>query len=645
MEPPADVGAGKSGRRLGDGVRARIALVGLVLAVFWPLTRAEFIDYDDQIHVFHNRLVKEISRENLVRLWRKPYQGLYIPVTYTLWMFQVRIARGETLHELGTRISPHVFHTTNLALHCLSALLALGILRRLTGGLWPAFGGALLWALHPVQVESVAWVSELKGLLAGLFALAALRLYIAYAECGRGPGAGPGPSGRASGGWAAVLRAVGLYAAGLAAFGVGLLSKPSAIVVPLMGGLIAVFMLRRRVWKTALEMALWLGAAAPVMKVAMGAQPEEIAGFHTPALLRPIVACDTLAFYLGKLVWPSPLCILYSRTPQEILIGNTVWLTAAVPVVLGAALLIRARRGWALASAGLFVAGLSPVLGLVYFAHQEISTVADRYLYLPMLGPALALASVLARWPRRWVAGAAAVWIAALGAVSIVNVGYWHNSETLFTHAVAAQPRSWRAWGLLGGMYEQKGDFENAYASDLTSWKLQPGSGQTNGTLANLLARNGRYREAMRFYATALRLMPNDAELHNNVGFVLARQGKTFAAMYHYRQAIQLKPESATPKRNLAWLLATADDPKLRNGREALALAIAAVQQTRGETPEELDTLAAAAAEVGSFDRAVGAATAAAALARKAGRLEYAAEIERRLAAYRQGHPWHEKPE
>jgi hypothetical protein len=435
-------------------------LVAAITAiVFARLVGCGFTAWDDPGTIATNRLLNPPSWAAVRFYWTTigpdtPGQ-LFTPVTYTVWSAVAAVAGGPP-DAFGVRLRPGFFHGTNVLLHAATAALVFQLLWRLLGRRWPALAGALLFALHPVQVEPVGWASGTKDVLCGMFSVAALLAYVGAVRSER----------RGAARWR--------YLLATSLFLLAMLSKPTAIVVPLMAAAVDALVLGRPwrtvtrwLWPWALLMvpcALWTRAAQP----APWASP-------VPVWTRPLVASDAVAFYLCKIVWPAHLCVDYGRRPTVVVGSGAIYWTWLLPAALLAVPLW--RRWWPLvAAAVLFAAPLLPVSGLVPFDFQFYSTVADHYLYLPMLGVALAAGWALsalatnrlaaarraglgARSPARRAAAKRAFIIAgpalvlvALAIRSVVQEATWQDTSSVFEHALTVNPRSFVACDMLGGV-------------------------------------------------------------------------------------------------------------------------------------------------------------------------------------------------
>lgn len=467
--------------------RKQCAIAAVVIVVATALTclgvvHNDFVNLDDPRHLEMNPYFKPVSWRGLGHLWAKPYFGEYVPLTYTFLAAESRIPASTGSHASGSPFDPAVFHAGSVALHVACVWLVFLLLRRLVHRTDAALAGALLFSLHPLQVESVAWVSETRGLLAAFWSLLAIGAYLSFAgfpgnfvEHGGGATASAAPD-------SGVFRRRRLlhYVFGTTCLILALLAKPSAVVVPLMAGVlvwayplvekrglapsridtrlqtratraacppVSTDCYVRRDWRAVLvSLAPWLLIAGGFAILTKGAQGDEILTFVTPVWARPLIAGDALAFYLGKLVWPEPLAVHYDRAPLVVMRTNWLYVTWLAPAALFAATLVLKRLRPYLPAVGLWVAGLAPVLGLIPFGFQDYSTVADRYMYLPLLGPALAAACWAAGRPGKGRAAIVAALLLPLAILSHTQVTVWRDSPTLYDHTLQVNPRSWLAF-------------------------------------------------------------------------------------------------------------------------------------------------------------------------------------------------------
>ena len=456
-----------------------LLLVLATLAAFGMATRCDFTQWDDPSTLALNPSFNPPGVRKMLHYWRHPHMGLYIPVTYTAWTALAATAQGELPNGTGSHLKASVFHTANVLLHCLSVLVVYAILKLLFRMEWPACGGAMLFALHPVQVEPVAWVSGLKDLLCGLLSLVAIWQYLLYAihapvkvlpSGNRWDTAHPAP-------WRQPLRERKYMHFGVAtiAFVAAMLAKPTAIVTPIICFAIDFWMLRRQLRRILKPLLIWAILTLPVIAISAKTQTADDVVTYIKPFLRPLVAGDALTFYLGKLIAPMAMAVDYGRRPEVVL--GSAWSRVAwmLPVSLAIWIILRRRkRPWLVAASVAFVAPLLPVLGLRPFLMQYTSTVADHYLYLAMLGPAIVLTSVLTRHRNPDVAIACVLLFGAFLLRSAVQVTYWKDDETLVRHTLAVNPYSFTARINLGHDLERRGDFQGARNQFAEAVRLNP---------------------------------------------------------------------------------------------------------------------------------------------------------------------------
>lgn len=416
-----------------------LLIVAAIALTFGRVATHEFVGgWDDGPLIYENPLINPPTTSGLVKIWQGPHARMYIPMVYTTWWTLTRVASVPDPQTGTLQPNPWVFHCANLLVHTLGALVVFAILRRIARNDarsdLAACAGALLFAIHPLQTEAVAWATGMKDLLCGLLALAALWQHIEASD-------------RNS-------RVRHLLAVAL--FILSLLAKPAAVVVPFIAITIDILLLDRNWRKSLIALAPWLVVSLPFLILTRKFQPTpEI--FAPPLWQRAVIALDALGFYVAKLACPLNLAYDYGLRPQVIL-HTTYWpITALVTIAI---VLTRSRR--AIACMLIFIAGVFPVLGLTPFVFQWVSTVADRYVYLSMLGPALAVAFVIARFPNRQAFTAIAAILLAFAALSFMQAGYWKDIETLSRHTLAINPNSPPANTAIGDALFRRGDYAHA---------------------------------------------------------------------------------------------------------------------------------------------------------------------------------------
>jgi tetratricopeptide (TPR) repeat protein len=496
-----------------------LLLLACTAAIFLPARNFQFVNWDDRDMLIENPLLHPPTAEHLQQIWAGPVLKLYTPLPYCLWWIALRISHGSA--------GPQSFHLINIALHMASAALVFSILLRCVQSTLPAFAGALLFALHPLQVESVVWISELNNVLAGALSLAAIRLYLAFAD-------------------AESRRRWIIYAIASLAFLLALFSKPSAVVVPLIAIILDFGFLRRPARRAVASILPWLCAAGLFAIIAQRAQP----GPDVPIWLRPIVAMDALGFYLGHLFWPAHLTVDYARTPGSLWISHR-WIATslsalAVTVVLW--LLRRRARGIGLAAL-VAVAALIPVLGLVPFVFQRYSTVADRYVYLAMLGPALALAAIRGRA----MLTIAAALIAFLAWQTTMQIKTWRDDDALVGHILKLDPHSTIGNKIRGQDLAREHRWTDAIPYYQTALLRNSGDGDIHYNLANAYLYSSDLGKAVAEYQIAIGLLDGESRLRamNNLGIAYFRSGHPAEAESEFEQVLRLDPGNADAARNL----------------------------------------------------------------------------------------------
>ena len=541
-----------------------LALVVLVtFAVFFPTLQAGFLDWDEDPLLIKNFAYRGLGLTQLRWMLTTTRMGHYMPVSW--------ITYGWDYALWGMK--PFGYHLTNLLVHCASAAVFLLIaLRLLSAALSslpsPPRGGerssrawvrgaavfaALFWAVHPLRVESVAWITERRDVLSGLFFLLAVLAYLAYC--------GPEAQG---------FRRRRLYWLSLGCFALALGSKGMVATLPAVLLLLDVYPLRRigdqasarRVLIEKIPFALLALAAAVVGFWAVvrggGMTPLSQLGW----IERIAISLYALGFYLLKTVWPTGLSPLYTLPAPLDLAASTFLLSGAVIVSITAAAVALRRRWPALLAAwASYIVILLPVVGL---AHNGYQIAADRYTYLPSLGLALLAGGIVASAGLGWTTGhyrivpaaLAALVIASLGAAAWKQTELWHDGVTLWGHAVALDPGSGIAHANLGGGLIHQGRTAEAAREFEKAIVLRPNYPEAHLFLGVLRAQGGDVAAADAEFRRALELRPGLADAQNNLGVSLARAGRLAEALGHFERAASLDPDSADFRNNLGLALA-----------------------------------------------------------------------------------------
>lgn len=500
-----------------------LILVAITLAVFWPVWKFDFIDWDDWRLLAENPDFSPVNWSAIWGYWIHGHSNLYAPLTYTLWAVLAWFNQHWTGH---IPLSPGIFHLANLLAHLVAVQFTFLLLRRLTIRALPAFAGAVVFAIHPLQVESVAWVASFNTVLCGALTAAALWLYIGHAQSA---------TRRLSLQWFVASCLVLLLA---------LCAKPMAISAVAMALLIDALILRRgfrQYWKPIL---IWAVLTIPFIIIGRLLQPP-FTLTQTPAWTRPLVAADTTAFYLLKLIWPARLTLDYQRTPIWLLHTGRLWWTWVFPAALLALAIVWWKRmPTLLCGFAVMIVGILPVSGIVGFWFQRYSTVADRYMYLGMMGVAIVVAGFVAAYRKISVGCVGILLTCALMLRSSFRVQDWRNSVTITTNAQAFEENSAIAFKIRAAVLAEMGRLPEAVEQYQRALKFDPSDADTRYNFANLLYRMKQFQPAAREYRQALKEEPNRADIHYNYAVALMAMGQTSAAGSEFRKAVELDPAS-----------------------------------------------------------------------------------------------------
>ena len=529
-----------------------LLLIIITFVVYYQVLSHDFLSYDDNIHVYKNPYVKHVSIPNVLQFWKKPND---FALVYTVWAIQAILAKSPTAEGGVIKLNPRVYHFTNLIFHILSVLIVFTILKLVIKNIWAAGGGALLFALHPVQVESVAWVTGLKDVLSGSLSLLAIWLYLLYT---RSKKTKTNIAQQNNNPIKQKLNTRHLYyILATLSFVLAMMAKTTTVVVPVIVLLLDHLILKRPLKQAIKALIPWVILAMPMMILTKLAQPDKPLTFVPNLWQRILIMGDTITYYLYKLILPFSLGPDYGRSPEFVLKHGWVYLTSILS--FGMLILLwmyRKKRLWLFASAGIFIVGFFTVLGIIPFHFQRISTVADRYLYLSMLGPALIAAWVLSRYKKKKIIVITFVLVLSLfGIISANQTKYWNNTRTFYKHALKINPDSWTSHNNLASAYESERRFDKAISHYSKAIKIKPDYAEAHYNLGITLEKQGRNTEAITHYSEALKINPNYAEAHYNMGIVLEKTGRLEQAITQYSNTIKIKPSHTKAYINLGTVL------------------------------------------------------------------------------------------
>ena len=528
-----------------SGLLISLFLILIPLAMFWQVRHHDFINYDDGLYISENPHIQEgLTWEGIKWAFSadlfsdSPNADFWIPLTFFSHLL--------TIELFGMNPSGH--HLINLLLHLLNTVLLFVILRRMTGALWPsAFVGAL-FAVHPLHVESVAWITERKDVLSTLFLLLTVWAYVRYTDHPR----------------------LHRYLLVVLVFTLGLMAKPMLVTLPFvlllldywpLGRLPLAGLTRPRGLK-ALWRLVWekipLFALAGAFSVMTYLTLQRGVGIHAlesfPLGTRISNALVSYVSYIQKMIWPRGLAVFYPHPGNALplwQVGGASLLLVCITVLV---IRVLQRRPYLAVGWLWYLGTLVPVIGLVRAGDQAI---ADRYTYLPLIGLfimiAWAISDLVAQWHyrRAVLALSAGVLLSVLMVLTWRQVGHWRNSLTLFEHALQVTDENYLAHNNLGLAYYDLRRLEEALLEYQTALTFKPGYALAHNNLGLVYQDLRRFDEALKEYQTAVRHRPDNAKFHYNLGIVHADLRRFDEAILEYRMALTLKPNFAEVHNNL----------------------------------------------------------------------------------------------
>ena len=640
-----------------------LGLVAATWAVFGQTLAHDFVNFDDHVYVYENPLViRGLSIEGIIGAFTHTHARNWHPLTTVSHMLDCQL--------FGLNAGGH--HLTNVILHTISVLLLFLVLKQMTGARWQSVFVTVLFAIHPLHVESVAWIAERKDVLSAMFFMLTLAAYARYARAPSTP----------------------RYLLVALLFAFGLMSKPVLVTLPFVLLLLDYWPLGRigdqksevgsRLRRLITEkIPLFVLSALSCIATLLTQRQGPNAIDQLPFLWRLNNSFVSYVTYLWQMLWPARLAVFYPHPNDRL---PFLEVTAAIAFFVGISLLaiyLRRTKPYLVTGWFWYLGMLVPVIGLVQVGEQAH---ADRYTYLPQIGLYIMIAWTVGdlllkstpRVRRALVGVAAALAIVSLGVRAFGQASYWKNSETLWNHTLAVTGENDVAHNNLGFLFLRRGELDEAIsqfqaALDIRSrntdthyslgaaliqnnlgnalfrkhlWdeaidhlqeavRLRPDYPDAYFNLGSVLFQQGRIDQAIAQWQKALAIRPRDAEAHRNVASALRKQGNVKEAIAEYEQALNLVSEDSVALNNLAWILATSSDASMRDGARAVTLAGKAVQASGGRDPNFLRTLAAARAEAGQFAEAVATAEAAKVLASTQSKPELTSRLEEEITLYR----------
>jgi tetratricopeptide (TPR) repeat protein len=609
-----------------------VLLAAITLAVFGQTLSHEFVNYDDNTYVYANPVVRNgITVHGTKWAFTHVHSQNWHPLTTLSHMLDCQI--------FGLNAAGH--HFTNVLLHTAVVVLLFLVLFQMTGAIWRSGFVAAIFAIHPLHVESVAWIAERKDVLSALFFMLTLTAYTSYVR----------------------NRSVGHYLAVSILFALGLMSKPMLVTVPFVLLLLDYWPLRRNqmlevlpspgygvagrgqksegesLSKLVAEKVPWFLLAAASCVATIVAQRQATGSTEElPLSWRAQNALVAAATYIWQTFWPANLAVFYPHPENQLQLWQIILAAGLLAGLTLLALATRRRYPYLFTGWFWYLIMLLPVIGLVQVGLQGH---ADRYTYLPQIGLCIvatwAIADLTAGWRARIItltcAGSAV--LVALSLCAWNQVGYWKNSETLWAHALAVTSHDDVAEAGLGGILLGRGKIDEAISNFREALRIRPNNPEVHRSLAQALAQEGNVTEAIVHWEKVLELQPEDVTARDSLGAVLAQQGRLAEAVAKWQQSLQYEPDDGNALNNLGWVLSTAPEDSMRNGPQALEFARRASQMAQDNNPMILRTLAAAYAESGQFPEAIDVASRGVQIALDQQNPALADELRRNLALYR----------
>jgi protein O-mannosyl-transferase len=616
-----------------------ICIAALTWLVFGQTLRHDFINYDDPGYVYENtRITGGLSISGIAWAFSHIHSANWHPLTTISHMLDCQL--------YGLKAGGH--HSTNVLLHIAAAILLFLALLQMTGAIWRSAFVSAVFAIHPLHVESVAWIAERKDVLSGVFFMLTLLAYVYYTR----------------------VPSVGRYLVVAFVLGCGLMSKPMLVTLPFVLLLLDYWPLERfsgehsNRFRQLARAPIATGEGAYAPQTALSLVTEKIplialsavSSFVTllaqkgavgwteelPIWERINNAVVSYVLYVWQMLWPARLAVFYPHPERRLPPGIIILSLLLLVSITAIAILLRRQRPYLITGWLWYLGMLVPVIGFVQVGWQGR---ADRYTYLPQIGLYIAVTwtvtdlSALWRHQRTILRVVAILIIGVLSLRTWVQTSYWRDSETLFKHALAVTVNNDVAENNLGIVFLRQGKVDEAISLLQAAVDLRPDNSPAQENLAKALLQKGQVADALIHYRKLLELQPDNIEVHNIVGTVLTQQGRVSEGVDEWQKVLGIQPDNGNAMSNLAWVFATSPDPSLRNGAKAVELAERALRVSAGRIPILFRTLAAAYAESGRFSEAIQTAQQGIDLANSQGNPGLATELQGNITLYQEQQP------
>jgi len=598
-----------------QAVSVCICLAVLTWIVFGQTLWHDFINYDDPRYVYENtKITSGLSVSGIAWAFTHIHSMNWHPLTTISHMLDCQLYA----------LRPGWHHFTNVLLHTIAVLLLFLALQQMTGAFWQSAFVAAVFAIHPLRVESVAWIAERKDVLSGVFFMLMLLAYVHYVRS---------PSVRR-------------YLVVVFVLACGLMSKPMLVTLPFVLLLLDYWPLdriRSQLRQRMLE-KIPLIALSAISSIATFVAQKGAVGWteQLPILERIDNAVVSYVLYIWQMLWPLRLAVFYPHPENRLPLWEIICSLLFLISISVVAIALRKQRPYLITGWFWYLGMLVPVIGLVQVGWQGR---ADRYTYLPQIGLYIAVtwaaADLTALWRHRRaiVSTAATLAVGLLSLRAWAQTSYWRDSETLFKHALAVTTNNDVAENNLGIVYLQQAKLDKAISLLQAAVNLRPDNTPAHENLAKALLQKGEVADALIHYQKLLELQPNNIEVHNIVGTVLIQHGRIREGVEEWQNVLAIQPDNGNALSNLAWIFATSPDDSLRDGAKAVQLAEDALRISGRRIPIIFRTLAAAYAETGEFSQAIQTAQQGIELANSQGNFSLATELQGNITLYQEHQP------
>jgi len=592
-----------------------VCIAAVTWIVFGQTLWHDFINYDDPRYVYENtRITSGLSFGGIAWAFTHIHSTNWHPLTTISHMLDCQL--------FGLRAGWH--HFTNVLLHTVAGILLFLALAKMTGALWRSAFAAAVFAIHPLRVESVAWIAERKDMLSGVFFMLTLLAYLHYTR----------------------LPSLRRYLVVVFVLACGLMSKPMLVTLPFVLLLLDYWPLDRirgQFWMRLLE-KLPLVALSAISSIATLVAQKGAVGWteDLPIFERINNAVVSYILYIWQMFWPARLAVFYPHPENALPPWEIIASLLLLICITAVAIALRKQRPYLITGWLWYLGMLVPVIGLVQVGWQGR---ADRYTYLPQIGLYIAVtwavADLTASWRRQRtiLSVAALLVVGVLSFCAFVQTSYWRDSETLFKRTLAITRNNDVAENNLGIVFLAQGKLDEAISLLQAAVALRPENSPAHENLAKALIQKGEVADALVHYQKLLELQPDNIEVHNIVGTVLVQQHRIRDGVEEWQKVLAIQPDNGNAMSNLAWVFATSPDDSLRDGVKAVQLAQEALRISARRIPLLFRTLAAAYAETGEFSKAIQTAQEGIELANSQGNQGLATELQGNISLYQEQRP------